>query len=257
MSSLNIDKILSSVEKNKIDTEYYVYCAYGKDGKLLYVGKGSGERYKHCNSGCSSSKELNRYYFLNGEDSSMTVKIVKHFQDNKEAVDYEKYCIAKLKPKFNLQSTKPEKLTNEEKLERGLLSNFKIISLMYYEAKQSGDEDKARKLLQCNDRLMNYVEELGIEILRTCGFQESKIKRKFNASVGASRLIESPKKIQKILKFEVGDRYTFKDIKDKLSKAYVKLKITQTAKAKDIEQYYHVKRTNINGVNGYKIVGEV
>ena len=31
--------------------KYYVYGAYGIDEELLYVGKGSGDRYKHCNSG--------------------------------------------------------------------------------------------------------------------------------------------------------------------------------------------------------------
>ena len=40
--------------------KYYVYHAYGLNGELLYVGKGSGDRYKHCNSGVSHCFELNR-----------------------------------------------------------------------------------------------------------------------------------------------------------------------------------------------------
>ena len=90
-----------------------------------------------------------------------------------------------------------------------------------------------------------------------CGFQESKVKRKYNASVGASKLVESPKKVQKHLRLNIGDRYTLREIKEMLTKAYLKLKLPQTAKAKDIEQYYHVKRTNINGSSGYKIAGEI
>ena len=54
-------------------SKYYVYAAYGLDGELLYVGKGSGERYKHCINGCSAVKDLNRYYFRNGEDGSIKV----------------------------------------------------------------------------------------------------------------------------------------------------------------------------------------
>ena len=37
--------------------KYYVYHAYGLNGELLYVGKGSGDRYKHCNSGVSSASK--------------------------------------------------------------------------------------------------------------------------------------------------------------------------------------------------------
>ena len=46
--------------------KYYVYCAYGVNNEILYIGKGSGNRYQHCNSGISSNKALNRYYFANG-----------------------------------------------------------------------------------------------------------------------------------------------------------------------------------------------
>lgn len=47
--------------------KYYVYHAYGLNGELLYVGKGSGDRYKHCNFSCFSPKSLNssnKYLFL-------------------------------------------------------------------------------------------------------------------------------------------------------------------------------------------------
>ena len=50
--------------------KYYVYCAYGVNNEILYIGKGSGNRYQHCNNGASANKDLNRYYFNNGEDSS-------------------------------------------------------------------------------------------------------------------------------------------------------------------------------------------
>lgn len=58
---------------------FYVYHAYGVSGELLYVGKGSGERYKHCSSGVSSKKNLNRYYFQNGEGECITTSIVEYF----------------------------------------------------------------------------------------------------------------------------------------------------------------------------------
>lgn len=58
--------------------KYYVYHAYGLNGELLYVGKGSGDRYKHCNSGVSHCFELNRYFFEYGADS-IHVEIEKYF----------------------------------------------------------------------------------------------------------------------------------------------------------------------------------
>ena len=42
--------------------------------ELLYIGKGSGNRYQHCNSGISSNKALNRYYFANGDGACIKVR---------------------------------------------------------------------------------------------------------------------------------------------------------------------------------------
>ena len=54
----NLEKILKELPKiNK----YYVYGAY-VDGVLKYVGKGYGNRYKHCMSGKSTCEELNAAY---------------------------------------------------------------------------------------------------------------------------------------------------------------------------------------------------
>ena len=32
---------------------YYVYCAYGVNDEILYIGYGKGDRHKHCNTGIS------------------------------------------------------------------------------------------------------------------------------------------------------------------------------------------------------------
>ena len=81
--------------------KYYVYCAYGVNNEILYIGKGSGNRWEHCNSGTSNNKQLNRYYFANGEDESMTVNIVKYFNNESEALKYESKLIKQHKPLFN------------------------------------------------------------------------------------------------------------------------------------------------------------
>ena len=81
--------------------KYYVYCAYGVNNEILYIGKGSGNRYQHCNNGASANKDLNRYYFTNGEEGSIIVKILHHFDDDKTALRCEKDLIIKHKPLYN------------------------------------------------------------------------------------------------------------------------------------------------------------
>ena len=62
-----------------------VYIAYGGNNEVLYVGQGNIGRHKHCLSGISHNKDLNRYYFNNGEDSSMTVEVVHSCLSDSEA----------------------------------------------------------------------------------------------------------------------------------------------------------------------------
>ena len=82
--------------------EYYIYGAYGKNGELLYIGYGKGSRYKHCNTGISSSKALNRYYFLNGENKC--IKVEKLFENLllEDATHLELLCIQYLNPSCNV-----------------------------------------------------------------------------------------------------------------------------------------------------------
>ena len=66
--------------------KYYVYKATGLNNEILYIGKGGGDRYKHCNSGISHCFELNRYFFEYGTDS-IHVEIEKYFETNEDALN--------------------------------------------------------------------------------------------------------------------------------------------------------------------------
>ena len=79
-----------------------VYIAYGNDNEVLYVGQGNIGRHKHCLSGISHNKDLNRYYFNNGEYSSMTVEVVHSCLSDSEAKAKESEYIKTLKPLFNV-----------------------------------------------------------------------------------------------------------------------------------------------------------
>jgi len=52
------EKITSKQGIQMKEKIYYIYAAY-VDGVLRYIGKGSGDRYKHCTSGRSSCVDLN------------------------------------------------------------------------------------------------------------------------------------------------------------------------------------------------------
>ena len=79
-----------------------VYIAYGENNEVLYVGQGNIGRHKHCLSGTSHNKGLNRYYFNNGGDSSMTVEVVHSRLSESEAKAKESEYIKTLKPLFNV-----------------------------------------------------------------------------------------------------------------------------------------------------------
>ena len=73
------------------ENKYYVYGAY-VDGVLKYVGKGTGNRYKHCMSGKSSCVELNRDFF---SDKEILVKFIAENLCEKEAFNIEADSIEK------------------------------------------------------------------------------------------------------------------------------------------------------------------
>lgn len=70
---------------------YYVYGCF-VDGLLRYIGKGKGERWKHCTSGSSTCKELNRDLF---EGKHMEVKFLYEGLSEEYALQIEKLEIMK------------------------------------------------------------------------------------------------------------------------------------------------------------------
>ena len=110
-----------------------VYIAYGENNEVLYVGQGNIGRHKHCLSGTSHNKELNRYYFNNGEYSSMTVEVVHSCLSDSEAKAKEYEYIKTLKPLFNVVGVS----------ERSYLSADDVVKyenlIQYYLAKEVPD----------------------------------------------------------------------------------------------------------------------
>ena len=101
-----------------------------------------------------------------------------------------------------------------------------------------------------------FVNVLGLDALKSYGFQESKINRKYEARVGVTKLETSPRRIQKCLRLIPDTFVSLKVTKVLLQKAYDKLGIKEVAKANYLEKYYPVKRCKRNGVVGYLIIDD-
>lgn len=107
-ASLNVDKAkreLDSKEKyleelkrrlNKLQGRcYYVYIVF-VNGEPKYIGKGTGDRYKHAVSGASSVPNLNRDFF-NDEHMEVAILYGNKNMTEKEAFQHETDVIGSLK----------------------------------------------------------------------------------------------------------------------------------------------------------------
>lgn len=110
---LEISKLSHELDEHKIKVSklqgrlnklrgncYYVYIVF-VDGKPKYVGKGTGDRYKHAVSGASSVPELNRDFF---NDMHIEVRILygNRTLTEEKAFRYEKDVIGSLMGIFEI-----------------------------------------------------------------------------------------------------------------------------------------------------------
>jgi hypothetical protein len=107
----------------------------------------------------------------------------------------------------------------------------------------------------------DYYTIVGPEIIKACGCDESKIKKKWREELSNGEIQDGvDTEIYKM--FTVGQRYTKSDIKDILNKLYQRLGYQKKAKATDLELYYIMKyvkfqdSTTNKWVNGFELIGK-
>jgi len=105
----------------------------------------------------------------------------------------------------------------------------------------------------------DYYTIVGPEIITACSYAESEIKKRWMETVSNSEIKDNV--ISKIYyTFKVGEKYTNKSIKEKLSILYKDLEYKKTAKATDLEIYYIVKAIKLQEdgkwVNGLELIGK-
>ncbi len=226
----------------EIVKEHYVYFAYGKSGELLYVGKGRGERYKHCLYGASNNKDINRYYFMNGEDGCITVKIVEYFETEKEALDIEKFYITNLFPMFNkdfsdLNRNTPKK-DYQQKLKEGKVVDFRVLMQEYISSVKSEDADKVAFLDDNHPMLKLYYEEIGEDKLKALKYRKKDVEDEYSL-----RKLKNGKFFDVIKNTSVisGDIITVKEAKEAIQNAFLKVNLGGRVTAKTFEEYFIVE----------------
>lgn len=84
------------------EKDFYVYNVYYR-GILVYVGKGTGKRWKHVVHGRSNSELINDFYFRNKylDDMNLDIRMSGYFKTDAQAKKEEKKQIQNFKPFCN------------------------------------------------------------------------------------------------------------------------------------------------------------
>lgn len=251
------------------ENNFYVYVAYGVNSEVLYVGKGSGNRYKHCLSGASNCAAINRYFFQNGEDGSITVDIIKYFCTNKAALEYEVEKIVELKPLFNSDHNVNFKgnnqltkiYTDKERLNKGYKVDFARMMDEYIKSIEDGDLGTTEMIEQKSNLHKEYVEVLGIDRIKSLGSNKTKLTNAYNLAIKFSdNNLEIKSRLSSL---RVGKKYTSGDIVALLQDSYDSLGIDRKAVSSDIKNYFVVSKTQVvssedgKRKQGYKIISDL
>ena len=103
----------------------------------------------------------------------------------------------------------------------------------------------------------DYYQIVGPEIITACSYAESEIKKRWRETVSNGEIQDDV--VSEIYKtFEVGKRYSKKNIKDTLNDLYQRLGYQKKAKATDLELYYLMKSVYLTAdkQNGFELIGK-
>lgn len=242
-----------------LSNKYYVYGLFGVNGELLYVGKGCNSRYLQHMNGCSSNKNVNRYFFNNNEDGSITHKFFYENLSESETFTLEEKLISEMNPCCNV--TLRTDLTPKQKKVIGKKQNFKELSEEYYSLfcmlEHSENKDEIQQQMDAikvmDKEFVEIVNTIGIEEIKATSFHKTKSKAKYNKLVGVSKASSSKSKAYRNLRVKEGMFYTYSSLRENIQNCYDACGVKAKAKATDIKLVYNVKRTTRQGVEGFVI----
>ena len=208
-----------------------VYVAYGENNEVLYVGQGNTGRHKHCLSGTSHCRELNRYYFSTGENS-IFVDVVFQGLTKDEAMLQELLLIDKLNPKFNtvIPSNKDNKPIRKKQ------THYTKTIKNYINALSADDKETIAEIDRIMPECKEHTRLLGVAKIRDL-YEVAKLKEKHKND------------IIKLLDLEIGKSYTVNFLKVRFKEVYSKFGIKERVSMSNAEYFFNTKNTQarING----------
>ena len=231
-----------------------VYVAYGGNNEILYVGQGNIGRHKHCLSGISHNRDLNRYYFTNGEDGSLRVEVLHTSLTQDKAIEIEMELINSLKPLFN--SIIPNGSAKMLKEKPRYVPYQKTIQA-YIVAVESGDFEFIESIDITMPEYKAHYDLIGAKKLKALNYKPSKVKELYACIILKMKYAQD---IRDEIGLEVDGVYSAQHIKKLLRVSLKKHLINETVRLSSIEFFYDVKYTQmrLNGkqTQAVKILGE-
>ena len=147
----------------------------------------------------------------------------------------------------------------EQKVEEfeGLKTTIDRLKMLLEYSETTSKENLENFLELIPGKYKDYYTIVGPDIIRACGCDESKIKKKWRESLSNSQIEDDV--VSEIYKmFKVGQRYTKSDIKDALNNLYQRKGYQKKAKATDLELYYLMKPVYLTAEkkNGFELIGK-
>lgn len=261
---------------------YYIYYATHKD-VIVYIGKGSKDRYKHCTSGKSHNFEMNEIYFqhLHFKAEPIEVNILKGFYDEEEAYEFELMLINEFKPKFNsdlkcdksleincilIESHRGDyiefkskrksygNMTISERIKNNKPISFTSIAKEYHKimtkmsSLQIGSNDYNELNLQSNE-LLNMDDDLR-KYVETLGWQKLSTMTFARAKLENEyqekhTFIDKKQEILEFMSLDIGKTYDRESIVLKLTHLFQFLDISLKPKISEITKIYEINNTTI------------
>lgn len=128
------------------------------------------------------------------------------------------------------------------------LNQYKDLLIKYDETWLINEFEKDPK----NKILILAYEYLGESKIRALKCREGAVKKALIAKMMSGTVLA-----EDVMKaFQIGQRYSNSDIKDRMKKLYVKHMIYGTPKASDLSLYFNVKRSVVSGCEGLEIISK-
>ena len=234
-----------------------VYVAYGIEGEVLYIGQGNASRHKHCLGGTSHNRDLNRYYFKNGEDGCIRVEVLHTDLTRDEAVQTEMLLIQEMSPLFNsIIPNGINKVNREKSKNRKPRPNYSKLMKQYIKAVSMNDITRVSEIDAVIPDCKIHLNSLGAKKIASAKYSHNRVNDMYTNYVLKTKY---RKDIVKDMGLLVGGTYPNDTVKVLLKESYTKHLIKESASLMNLKFFYEFEekqiRSGVNRISSINITG--